>query len=162
MNRTLPSPTASETADLRVVGLAGVPEVKPGDDLPALIAQAIETSGVELEEGDILVVTHKIVSKSEGRLVHLPEIEPSSLAQRIATQFGKDARQVEVVLRESARIVRMDRGVIISETAHGFICANAGVDASNVAPETVCLLPVDPDSSALAIREALGQRFGVT
>jgi coenzyme F420-0:L-glutamate ligase / coenzyme F420-1:gamma-L-glutamate ligase len=162
MSKTLPSSTTSETAELRVIGLAGVPEVKPGDDLPALIAQAIETSGVELEEGDILVVTHKIVSKSEGRLVHLPEIDPSALAQKIATQFGKDARQVEVVLRESARIVRMDRGVIISETAHGFICANAGVDASNVAPETVCLLPVDPDASAFAIREALGQRFGVT
>ena len=147
--------------ELRLVGLSNLPEVRPGDDLPTLIADAIDASGIELETGDILVVTHKIVSKSEGRLVHLPEIEPSALARRLAEQYGKDPRQVEVVLRESVRIVRMDRRVIISETAHGFVCANAGVDASNVAPETVCLLPVDPDASAAAIRDALGRRCGV-
>jgi coenzyme F420-0:L-glutamate ligase/coenzyme F420-1:gamma-L-glutamate ligase len=148
-------------AELRIVGLAGLPEVKPGDDLPALIGDAIDASGTGLEAGDILVVTQKIVSKAEGRLVYLPEIEPSPLARQLATRFGKDPRQVEVVLRESVRIVRMDRGVIISETSHGFICANAGVDASNVASATVCLLPVDPDTSAATIRTALGRRFGV-
>ncbi|MEA2597949.1 MAG: coenzyme F420-0:L-glutamate ligase / coenzyme F420:gamma-L-glutamate ligase [Thermomicrobiales bacterium] len=155
------STSIQHTAELRLIGLPGLPEVRPGDELPALIGNAIEASGAGLEEGDVLVVTHKIVSKTEGRLVHLPEIEPSPLARRLAAQYGKDARQVEVVLRESVRIVRMDRGVIISETAHGFICANAGVDASNVAPETVCLLPVDPDASAAAIRDALGLRFGL-
>src|SRR5919106_232081 len=139
------------SAELRVIGLAGLPEVKPGDDLPALIGDAIEASDAALAEGDVLVVTHKIVSKAEGRLVHLPEIEPSPLARLLAAQYGKDARQVEVVLRESVRIVRMDRGVIISETTHGFVCANAGVDASNVAPETVCLLPADPDASAASL-----------
>jgi coenzyme F420-0:L-glutamate ligase/coenzyme F420-1:gamma-L-glutamate ligase len=148
-------------AELRLIGLSGLPEVRPGDDLPALIGDAIEVSGTGLVAGDILVVTQKVVSKAEGRLVHLPEIAPSPLAIRLAAQFGKDARQVEVVLRESVRIVRMDRGVIIAETAHGFVCANAGVDASNVAAETVCLLPVDPDASATAIRAALGRRFGV-
>ncbi|HKG27094.1 MAG TPA: coenzyme F420-0:L-glutamate ligase, partial [Thermomicrobiales bacterium] len=155
------STSSQHPAELRLIGLAGLPEVKPGDDLPALIGDAIEASGSGLETGDVLVVTQKIVSKAEGRLVHLQEIEPSSLASRFAAQYGKDARQVEVVLRESVRIVRMDRGVIISETAHGFVCANAGVDASNVAAETVCLLPVEPDASAAAIRGALGRRFGV-
>jgi coenzyme F420-0:L-glutamate ligase/coenzyme F420-1:gamma-L-glutamate ligase len=150
-----------QSAELRVIGLPGLPEVKPGDDLPSLIAAAIETSGAGLEQGDVLVVTQKVVSKAEGRLVHLPDVEPSALAIRLAARYGKDARQIEVVLRESVRIVRMDRGVIIAETAHGFVCANAGVDASNVAPETVCLLPVDPDASAAAIRDALACRFGI-
>jgi coenzyme F420-0:L-glutamate ligase/coenzyme F420-1:gamma-L-glutamate ligase len=146
---------------LRLFGLGGLPEVRPGDDLAHLIGDAIEGSGLGLAEGDILVVTHKIVSKAEGRLVSLTEIEPSALAVGIGERFDKDPRQVEVVLRESRRIVRMDRGVIVSETAHGFVCANAGVDASNVAPETVCLLPVDPDASAAKLREALAARFGI-
>src|SRR5215212_654803 len=127
-----------QPSELRLIGLTGLPEVRPGDDLPALIGDAVDASGTGLEPGDVLVVTQKIVSKAEGRLVHLPEIEPSALATQLAARFGKDARQVEVVLRESVRIVRMDRGVIISETSHGFVCANAGVDASNVASETVC------------------------
>lgn len=153
--------TATPLVEIRLIGLPGFPEVKPGDDLNSLIGDAIDAAGVGLETDDILIVTHKIVSKAEGRLVYLPDIDPSPLAKRIADQFSKDARQVEVVLRESARIVRMDRGVLIAETAHGFICANAGVDASNVAPDTVCLLPVDPDGSAKKIRDALGERFGV-
>ncbi len=149
-------------AELRLIGLSGLPEVRPGDDLGKLIGDAVEDSGAVLESGDVLVVTHKIVSKAEGRLVRLAEVEPSALASRFAARYGKDARQVEVVLREATRLVRMDRGVIIAETAHGFVCANAGVDASNVAPETVCLLPVDPDASAARIRSALGERFGWT
>jgi coenzyme F420-0:L-glutamate ligase/coenzyme F420-1:gamma-L-glutamate ligase len=162
---TAPTPhsalSTQHSAELRLVGLPNLPEVRPGDDLPALIGNAVEASGLGLATGDILVVTHKIVSKAEGRLVYLPDIEPSVLARKLATRYEKDARQVEVVLREAVRIVRMDRRVIIAETAHGFVCANAGVDASNVAPETVCLLPVDPDASAAAIRDALGTRFGV-
>jgi coenzyme F420-0:L-glutamate ligase / coenzyme F420-1:gamma-L-glutamate ligase len=152
--------TDRQTAgELRLIGLQGIPDIQPGDDLVQIIGDAIDRSSIPLKAGDILVVTHKIVSKAEGRLVYLPEITPSQLAERLATGYGKDPRQVEVVLREAVRIVRMDRGVIITETAHGFICANAGVDASNVSPDTVCLLPVDPDASAAAIREGLGRRF---
>ncbi len=147
-------------AELRLLGLDGMPEVRPGDDLAGLIGEAIERSGAGLLPGDVVVVTHKVVSKAEGRLVSLRDVEPSALARRFADGAGKDARQVEVVLRESRRIVRMDRGVIIAETAHGLICANAGVDASNVEPETVCLLPVDPDASAAGLRTTLGERFG--
>ena len=100
----------------------------------------------------MVVVTHKIVSKAEGQLVDLTTIEPSALAVQWAEKYDKDARQIEVVLREAVRIVRMERGILIAETRHGFICANAGVDASNVSPHTVCLLPVDPDRSAAHIR----------
>jgi coenzyme F420-0:L-glutamate ligase/coenzyme F420-1:gamma-L-glutamate ligase len=149
------------TAEIRLLGLDGIPEVVPGDDLAGMIGDAIERSGHGLTADDILVVTHKIVSKAEGRLVDLRTITPSTLATSIAGRFGKDARQVEVVLRESSRIVRMDRGVIIAETAHGLICANAGVDASNVSTETVCLLPIDPDGSAANLRRRLEERFGV-
>ena len=110
----------------------------------------------------MLVVTHKIVSKAEGRLVDLATIQPSAFASDYAERYGKDARQVEVVLRESNRIVRMGHGVMICETRHGFICANAGVDASNVPGDhVVCLLPVDPDRSARQIRDGLTARFGV-
>ena len=109
----------------------------------------------------MLVVTHKIVSKAEGRLVDLRTVEPSTLAKGYATRYGKDPRQFEVVLRES-RIVRMDHGIIISETHHGFVCANAGVDASNVPGDgTVCLLPVDPDASARRLRDARAEDPGV-
>jgi coenzyme F420-0:L-glutamate ligase/coenzyme F420-1:gamma-L-glutamate ligase len=148
-------------SEIRVVGLDGIPEVQPGDDLVEMIANALHVSGVELADSDVLVVTHKIVSKAEGRLVDLATIEPSELARNWADQWEKDARQVEVVLREAKRIVRMDRGVMICETRHGFICANAGVDASNVAGDhVVCLLPLDPDASAAALRDGLGQRLG--
>ena len=143
---------------LEVLPVEGIPEVRPGDDLPELIARA---AGEDLRTGDILVVTHKIVSKAEGRLVDLRTVEPSALAKGFATRYEKDPRQVEVVLRESRRIVRMDHGLIISETHHGFVCANAGVDTSNVpGEETVCLLPVDPDTSAANLRSALASRLG--
>jgi coenzyme F420-0:L-glutamate ligase/coenzyme F420-1:gamma-L-glutamate ligase len=137
----------------------GMPEVRPGDDLAALIARA--TGDDLLEAGDILVATHKIVSKAEGRLVDLRTIKPSPLAKSFANRYDKDPRQIEVVLRESRRVVRMDRGIIISETHHGFVCANAGVDASNVpGSDTVCLLPLDPDASARRLRDALSSRIG--
>ncbi len=152
---------SEDVTALEIIGLPKLPEVKPGDDLVGMIGDAIEEAGIGLLEDDVLVVTQKIVSKAEGRLVDLRTIEPSPFAREFAEQWGKDARQVEVVLRESKRIVRMDRGVLISETRHGFVCANAGVDASNVESDTVCLLPVDPDASAHAIRRGLGDRFGV-
>jgi coenzyme F420-0:L-glutamate ligase / coenzyme F420-1:gamma-L-glutamate ligase len=143
---------------LEVLPVRGIPEVRPGDDLPELIVLA---TGEDLRARDILVVTHKIVSKAEGRLVDLGAVEPSALAKGFAARYGRDPRQVEVVLRESRRVVRMDRGLIISETHHGFVCANAGVDASNLPGDhTVCLLPVDPDASAARLREALTARTG--
>ena len=142
-----------------LIPVEGFPEVRPDDDLEALVAGAV---GDTLRSGDVLVVTHKIMSKAEGRLVDLGSVEPSALAKEYAARWGKDPRQIEVVLRESRRVVRMDRGVVISETRHGFVCANAGVDASNVPGEdTVCLLPVDPDRSAARLREALRRRLGV-
>jgi coenzyme F420-0:L-glutamate ligase/coenzyme F420-1:gamma-L-glutamate ligase len=147
--------------ELRVIGLPPLPEVRAGDDLARQIGDAIDASGLGLIDGDILVVTHKIASKAEGRLVSLNAFEPSDLASRFADAWGKDARQVEAALREATRVVRMDRGVLIAETRHGFICANAGVDASNAAEERVCLLPIDPDLSAGTIRDELRRRFGV-
>jgi coenzyme F420-0:L-glutamate ligase / coenzyme F420-1:gamma-L-glutamate ligase len=144
---------------LEVLGVEGFPEVRPGHDLSQMIRDAVAG---ELRPRDVLVVTHKIVSKAEGRLVDLRAVEPSALAKGYATRWGKDPRQIEVVFRESRRIVRMDRGIVISETHHGFVCANAGVDASNVpGDETVCLLPVDPDASARGLRDALARYPGV-
>jgi coenzyme F420-0:L-glutamate ligase / coenzyme F420-1:gamma-L-glutamate ligase len=141
---------------LEVLPVEGIPEVRPGDDLAGLVARAAGA-----RSGDVVVVTHKIVSKVEGRLVDLRTVEPSELAKGFAARYGKDARQIEVVLRESRRVVRMDRGLIISETHHGFVCANAGVDASNVpGDDLVCLLPVDPDASAAWLREALAAQAG--
>ncbi|HEX2738841.1 MAG TPA: coenzyme F420-0:L-glutamate ligase [Rubrobacter sp.] len=144
---------------LEVLGVEGFPEVRPGDDLERMISGTVAH---DLRPGDVLVVTHKIVSKAEGCLVDLRTVEPSTLAKGYATRYGKDPRQIEVVLRESRRIVRMDRGIVISETHHGFVCANAGVDASNVpGDDTVCLLPVDPDASAARLRDALVEDPGV-
>jgi coenzyme F420-0:L-glutamate ligase / coenzyme F420-1:gamma-L-glutamate ligase len=144
---------------IEVLGVEGFPEVRPGDDLNRMISDSV---GGNLRTGDVLVVTHKIVSKAEGRLIDLRTVEPSTLAKGYATRFGKDPRQIEVVLRESRRIVRMDRGIVISETHHGFVCANAGVDASNVpGDDTVCVLPLDPDASAARLREALAEEKSV-
>ncbi len=144
------------TAELRIIGLDGIGEVQPGADLVALLQAALAGSDMQVQSGDILVVTHKIVSKAEGRVVDLAAVEPSSFAAQWAARYGKDPRQVEVVLREAVRIVRMDRGIILAETRHGFVCANAGVDLSNVPGEQVaCLLPLDPDASARAIAEGL-------
>ncbi len=154
--------TAHAAQELRLIGLRGVPEVTPGMSVTDLVITAAQASDLTLLDGDILVVTQKVVSKAEGMLVDLRTVEPSDLARRYAERWGKDARQVEVVLRESARIVRMDRGLIIAQTRHGYVCANAGVDASNVAGEdVVCLLPRDPDASAATLRAELAQRLGV-
>jgi coenzyme F420-0:L-glutamate ligase / coenzyme F420-1:gamma-L-glutamate ligase len=143
---------------LNILPVEGIPEIRPGDDLPELIGRMVRK---DLRPGDILIVTHKIVSKAEARLVDLRAIEPSALAKGFASRYEKDPRQIEMILRESRRIVRMDRGLIIAETHHGFVCANAGVDVSNVpGNDMVCLLPVDPDASAARLREALATRSG--
>jgi coenzyme F420-0:L-glutamate ligase / coenzyme F420-1:gamma-L-glutamate ligase len=148
-------------AELRVIGLPGIPIVTPGMDLAALIQQASTAAPLPLQAGDILVVTQKVVSKAEGHLIVLKDIMPSPLAESFARQWGKDPRHVEVVLQQSRRIVKMDRGVLITETHHGFICANAGVDQSNIeGEEVVAVLPPDPDASARAIRQALRERLG--
>lgn len=146
---------------IELLALGDTPDVRPGADVAQLVAESAAASDVTLTDGDVLVVTHKVVSKAEGRLVDLRTVEPSELALRTERDWGKDARYIEVVLRESVRIVRMSRGLIISETAHGFVCANAGVDASNVSGgDEVCLLPADPDGSARALRAALKERYG--
>jgi coenzyme F420-0:L-glutamate ligase/coenzyme F420-1:gamma-L-glutamate ligase len=147
---------------VELIPLDGIGEIVPGDDLPAIIAQAATTSEVSLADDDVVVVTQKIVSKSEGRLVDLATVEPSQLARDWAERWDRDPRQVEVVLRESASIVRMaPGGLIISRTRHGLVCANAGVDVSNVgAGEVAALLPEDPDASARGIRDGLRARIG--
>lgn len=150
------------TSTLQIQGLDGMPEVRPGDEVVTLILNALKANGVDLQNGDVVVVTHKVVSKAEGRLVKLEDVEPSPFARQLAALANRDARHYEVVLRESARLVRMDRGLIISETRHGYICANAGVDASNVdGSDVVCLQPLDPDASAKRLREGLDERLGV-
>ena len=143
-----------------ITGIEGIPEIQAGDDLAAMIAASARAQGVQLQDDDVLVVTQKAVSKSEGRFVILDEVEPSALAIELAANWEKDPRHVEVVLRESKRIVRMDRGVIICETRHGLVCANAGVDASNVPGERLMLLPADPDASAARIRAGLQRETG--
>ncbi len=150
------------TARLELIALDGIPEVHAGDDLGELIADAADGSGVDAADGDVVVVTQKVVSKAEDRLVDLASVEPSSLARDWADRWDKDPRQVELVLRESASIVRMGPGgLIISRTRHGLVCANAGVDVSNVGGgEVASLLPTDPDASARRIRATLRERTG--
>jgi coenzyme F420-0:L-glutamate ligase/coenzyme F420-1:gamma-L-glutamate ligase len=140
---------------IELVALPGIPRVESGDDLAALITAAARTAKIELG-GGVLVVCQKIVSKAEGRTVALAGVEPSARAREIASEDDKDPRHVEVVLRESIRIVRRGHRVLICETPHGFVCANAGVDLSNTgAPDTAVLLPKDPDASARALRGSL-------
>jgi coenzyme F420-0:L-glutamate ligase/coenzyme F420-1:gamma-L-glutamate ligase len=148
---------------LELVALDGIGEVRAGEDLAAVIDAAAATTGVTLRDDDVLVVTQKIVSKAEDRLVDLASVEPSPLARSWAERWDKDARQVEVVLRESAQIVRMGPGgLIISRTRHGLVCANAGVDVSNVGGgDVAALLPLDPDASARGLRDGLRDRLGV-
>jgi coenzyme F420-0:L-glutamate ligase/coenzyme F420-1:gamma-L-glutamate ligase len=140
---------------LTLTALTGLPKVAKGDDLAALLREAAARAGLRLA-GGVLVVCQKIVSKAEGRVVALGEIEPSERARSIAAEDGKDPRHVELVLRESVRVVRRGHGVMICETRHGFVCANAGVDLSNApADDTAVLLPEDADASARALRDAL-------
>jgi coenzyme F420-0:L-glutamate ligase / coenzyme F420-1:gamma-L-glutamate ligase len=136
----------------------GLPEVRPGDDLAGLLASA-----AELRPTDVLAVAHKVVSKAEGRVVRLEDVTPGPRARALAAEHGKDPRQVEVILSETAELVRADAGRLICRTRHGFVCANAGVDASNAgAPGTLVLLPEAPDASARALRARLGAAVVVT
>jgi coenzyme F420-0:L-glutamate ligase/coenzyme F420-1:gamma-L-glutamate ligase len=151
---------------IEAVAITGLGEIAPGDDLPALIADAVAAAQdlLPLRDDDVLVVTQKVVSKAEGAIVDLTTVEPRPEAVAFAQRWDRDARQVEVVLREARRVVRMANGVVITETRHGFVCANGGIDASNVGPASgnlVTLLPADPDASAYAIRSAIRGRLGV-
>jgi coenzyme F420-0:L-glutamate ligase/coenzyme F420-1:gamma-L-glutamate ligase len=146
---------------IRMFGIPGLGEIQAGDDLAGQMIDAVRAAGLAIGAGDIFVVAQKVVSKAEGRVVRLETIEPSPMARQWAEEHGKDARVVEVVLRESRRVVRMDRAVLITETHHGFVCANSGVDSSNAPPGTVVLLPLDPDRSAQVLRERLEAAFGV-
>jgi len=138
-----------------VIPVKGLPEVGEGDDVGQLIAAA-----VELEDGDVIVVAHKVVSKAEGRIVRLAEVKPSAQARELAGE--EDPRRLEVILRESARLVRTRPPLVIAETRHGFVCASAGVDASNAPePDAVVLLPEDPDASADRLRVRLRELTGV-
>lgn len=148
---------------IAIIPIPGIPSVHPGDDLPSLLLDAIDRAKVGLKSGDILVVCQKVVSKAEGAVVDLRAVEPSPFARQIAAMWDKDPRLVEVVLRESSRIVRMKNGVVITETKHGWVCANAGVDESNsLGDEIAIVLPKDPDASARAIRTAVRERRGIT
>jgi coenzyme F420-0:L-glutamate ligase/coenzyme F420-1:gamma-L-glutamate ligase len=146
---------------LAVEPLPGVPEVRPGDDLAALLAAAAARLEGGLARGDVLAVAHKVISKAEGRVVALAEVEPGPRARALAAEHGKDPRLVELILSETVKLVRADDGRLICRTHHGFVCANAGVDQSNAgAPGTAILLPRDPDGSARALRSALRRHLG--
>ncbi len=151
--------------NLQLWGLAGIPRVRAGDELAALLIEAVQRAGVALEAGDVVVLAQKIVSKSEGRTVELASVTPSARALELAAIVQKDARLVELVLRESRRIVRTAKDVLIVEHRRGYVMANAGIDQSNVAAageaEQALLLPEDPDRSARALRAAVRARCGV-
>jgi coenzyme F420-0:L-glutamate ligase/coenzyme F420-1:gamma-L-glutamate ligase len=149
--------------EIRVRGLEGIPEIRPGDDLPAAISTALEEAGGtrRLQRGTIFVIAQKVVSKSENRILHLDSVRPSERARVWAERYGKDPRLVEIVLAQSRRVVRMDRGILIVETHQGFICANGGVDTSNAPRGTVILLPEDPDSSARTLHRKLQHNLSI-
>jgi len=162
----MPDPASIGSGRLEILALAGIPEVAVGDDLSAILVAALgQTPGaLPPQDRDVLVVTQKIVSKAEGAVVDLTTIEPRPEAIAFAERWDRDPRQLEVVLQQARRVVRMENGVLITETPQGFICANGGVDASNVGPESgnlVTLLPEDSDRSAAAIREAVREATGI-
>ena len=148
----------ARAAVLTTVALPGLPEIRPGDDLAALLARAAgRLSDAGLRAGDVLVVAHKAVAKAEGRVVTLAAVEPGDRARALADEHGKDPRLVELILRESVELLRADAGRLIARTRHGFVCANAGVDLSNAGGDDLAvLLPEDPDGSARALRARLG------
>lgn len=149
--------------EVRIIVLGALPEVAPGDDIAAMLTCVAGDAGVV--PGDIVAVAHKVVSKAEGRVRHLADVTPGAEARRLSDATGKDPALCEVILGESCRVIRRRRSLVVCETHHGFICANAGVDSSNTADGTVVLLPVDPDASARRIQHALsaaaGGRVGV-
>jgi coenzyme F420-0:L-glutamate ligase/coenzyme F420-1:gamma-L-glutamate ligase len=150
------------SAPISIIPIGGVPPVQPGDDLGSLLLSALERTDLRLTSGDVVVVCQKVVSKAEGRVVYLSEVTPSPFARKLAAATAdKDPRVFEVVLGETNRIIKMDRGHLIVETGPGWVCANAGVDESNsLGPDTVILLPRDPDASAQQLRAAFRQRTG--
>ena len=149
--------------NINITAITGIPAVQPGNDLASLLLSALERTTLRLLSGDVVVVCQKVVSKAEGRIARLSEITASPFACKLAAAMtDKDPRVIEVVLRETKRIIKMDRGHLITETGPGWVCANAGVDESNsLGPDTVVLLPLDPDASAQRLREAFCQRAGV-
>jgi coenzyme F420-0:L-glutamate ligase/coenzyme F420-1:gamma-L-glutamate ligase len=159
-------PPHSSDGVLSATPLAGLPEIGAGDDLGTLIASAVgaPASGVdELRETDVLVVAHKVISKAEGRIRRLAEIEPGERARALAGELDKDPRHVQAVLDESSQVLRAARGTLVCVTRHGFVCANAGVDASNVSEtDAILLLPLDPDASARALRARLLELTGLS
>ncbi len=148
---------------IEILPVVGIPDISKGDNVGKLIVSRVEASGQEIRKGDIIVIAQKIVSKAEGRIVTLSRVKPSAFASEISKLSDKDPRQVEVILRESAKIVRMKEGHLITETKHGFVCANSGVDMSNVGKgsDSATLLPVDPDKSAAVIRSEISSLTGV-
>jgi len=156
----------AEPSRLEVIALEGIPEIHTDDDLAQIVVDALEATpgALPARDDDVLVVTQKVVSKAEGAIADLTVIDPRPEALAFAERWDRDARQVELVLRHAKRVVRMDNGVVITETPHGFVCANGGIDASNVGPDTgsiVTLLPDDPDASAERIRAAVREATGV-
>jgi coenzyme F420-0:L-glutamate ligase / coenzyme F420-1:gamma-L-glutamate ligase len=151
----------AHSPEIRISAIPGLPEITPGADLVRLVAQAIRAKGLRIGPSDIFVVAQKIVSKAEGRIVPLSSITPSDRSTQWAAQYGRDPRLIELVLREARRIVRMERGVLIVETHHGLVCANAGVDASNTPDDAATLLPVDPDHSARELAQGWSREFAV-
>ena len=147
---------------LSIIPVKGIPDVGSGDNLGELIVSKLKDQGETFQDGDVAVISQKVVSKSEGRVINLSKVTPSLFATLVAKEAGKDPRQVEVILRESKKIVRMKAGHLITETRHGFVCANAGVDGSNVAKgkELVSLLPLDPDASADRIGKSIKKLTG--
>ena len=146
---------------IKIIPLTNLPIIKERDDLAFMICEAADKQGTPLQNGDILVVTHVVVSRAEGNVVNLDDVTPSEFAKNLASQYNKDPALIEVVLRESKSVVRMGKGHIIAETKHGFICANAGVDRSNVPGErNVALLPKNPDASAQRIRQRIKELTG--
>ncbi len=156
-----PDPPPRRTPRIEVFGIRGLPELRPGDDLARLSLAGADAQGTPLEPGDVVVLSQKAVSKVEGRLVRLADVTPSALAVEVGREHKKDPRLIEVILGESRRIVRMNRGVLITETRHGQICANAGVDQSNVGLGWASLLPEDPDASARAFADRVRAERGV-
>ena len=145
---------------IEVTPVPGIPEVEQGADLGEMILRSLKKNGLELKDRDVIVVKQKVVSKAEGRVVELDAVSPGVRARNLARSQGKDPRLVQLMLQEAVRVVRAGHGVIITETKQGFVCANSGIDQSNVGPGRVALLPADPDKSARDLRKSLEGRTG--
>lgn len=147
---------------LTILPVKEIPDIKKGDDIAGLIVKSLRSQGEDVKQGDVIIIAQKIVSKAEGQLISLSNVKPSAFAVGMAREMGKDPRHIEVILRESKRIIRMRGGHLITETRHGFICANSGVDASNVGKQRdmVTILPVKPDASADKVRRRIRQLTG--